>query len=487
MRRKRRENLAMFLEFVIPLLGIGEPLRRDRYLLALCFALEQLALGHRRRQIVALPPRHLKSIMAVVLSAWMLGRDPTTKILAVCYGAELGEKQTRLFRKIIESPRFAQLFPRFEIKRNSMEELETSMGGFRKSVTPGGAATGFGADLIIIDDLLKAGEAYSDVQREAANSFFDTTLYQRLNNKVKGSVLVIAQRLHEFDIIGHLQTKCEWDEFICPAIAVEDQSFPSYYGATWTRKTGDLLSSLYTHDDLREIRRMSGEWIWSTQHQQNPVPPGGYCVERHWFKEYDEVCDRDQYEYVIQSYDTATSNDPKACFSVCLTFGYVDNCWWLLDVYRRQVNLPDLRDAALRLYRRWQPDRVLIEDASSGRQLFQLLHDRLDIGRDVLRACRPFGSKEERLSLEAHKIEQGLIALPVSAPWLARFEAEVLGFPHTGYNDQVDALTQFLRWVDGRSGRAMLNIDPVTGRRKAGTRPTGSLHRRRQRLMRHAA
>ena len=103
--------------------------------------------------------------------------------------------------------------------------------------------------------------------------------------------------------------------------------------------------------------------------------------------------------------------------------------------------------------------------------------------REVLRACRPFGSKEERLALEAHKIEQGLIALPTSGSWLAGFEAEMLGFPHTRYNDQVDALCQFLRWVDGKGGRSMLNTDPWTGRRKPGTRPKGSFSRQSMPLM----
>lgn len=462
-----RTNFLAFFQAAFPILCPGDVYRPEPYLEALCFALEQVARGKRQRQLISLPPRHSKSIAAVALTAWLMGRKPSSKVISVSYGGELAEAQSILFRRLIASPLFRRLFPSFVVARNRADLVETTMGGSRRSTTPNGATTGFGADYIIVDDLLKAGDTYSETLREAANNFFDQTLFSRFNNKQKGAIIGIGQRLHERDIVGHLRTKCDWHELILPAIAEERESFEGYYGQQFTRRPGDVLSSIEPQEVLDDIRRMIGNWAFSAQYLQNPLPPDGARVKWNWFPVYDYPAPREAFSRVVQSWDTATSDEPHSAFSVCLTFGWHEGKWCLLDIYRRKVNFPDLKRAALRLEQDWRPDKILIEDASSGRQLIQELSEKLGVGRSLLTVMPPDRSKEERLDLASAKIEDGLIAVPEEAPWLKEFERELLGFPNAQYKDQVDALTQFVRWTSFRQGRELVRPN---GRARAAPR-----------------
>ncbi|WP_235538688.1 phage terminase large subunit [Sphingomonas sp. Root710] len=409
------------------------------------------------------------------MTAWMLGRDPSKKIISVSYGGELAAAQTRNFQKLIEHHAFARMFPRFAIRRKLGELFETTQGGFRRSTTPNGATTGFGADIIIIDDLLKAGDVYSEALREGANTFFDQVLFSRFNNKKTGAIIAIGQRLHERDIIGHLQTKCAWDELIMPAIADERQTFETYYGRTFVREPGDTLSSAETIEVLQEIRLMIGISAFEAQYQQNPISPEGARVRWEDLPRFDLPCDREIFSRVVLSFDTATSEDPNSDFSVCLVLGFCEGQWYLLDIWRRQVRFGDLRAAALRLYDQWQPDKILIEDASSGRQLIQELCDILRVGRSKIIRIPPDMGKEERLDLASARLEDGLVAIPEEAPWLPTFKRELLGFPNAENDDQVDALTQFVRWTAMPRGKALTRKNsrerrlprPLGGRRSS--------------------
>lgn len=361
-----RENLFAFaLIFFQVVAGPNRQFRRARHVEAICFALERAARGETKRLIITVPPRYLKSYtVAIAFVAWMLGKDPGLKFMIASYGADLAEEHARGFRLIADHPDFNRLFPRFVIDRNTADELTLTGGGGRKAISVGGAATGHGADILIIDDLLKAGDARSELLRAKANDFFDITLYSRLNIKAEGVIIVIQQRLHEDDLVGHLLEQGGWTHINMPAIADKDVSYPLYRGRSFVREAGDLLApELEGHTELDEARRRLGETDFNAQYLLDPVPPDGNTVQMEWFGRYHDPLERYEYDCVVQSWDTAYSNDPDAAYSVCLTFGADHGTWDLLDVMRARLNYTELIREAKRLHRHWRPDRVLVEHA----------------------------------------------------------------------------------------------------------------------------
>src|SRR6516165_2812976 len=181
--------------------------------------------GRIRRLIINLPPRHLKSHLAsVAFPAWCLGRNPSAQILCVSYAQELADKLSRDCRRIVLSDWYRKIFPtRLSAQRQAVPEFETTAQGCRIATSVGGVLTGRGADIIIIDDPLKLEEALSEAHRESANEWFDHTLYSRLNDKQQGAIILIMHRLHEDDLVGHVQAQEDWEVVCFPAIAEADE------------------------------------------------------------------------------------------------------------------------------------------------------------------------------------------------------------------------------------------------------------------------
>ena len=177
--------------------------------------------GKIRRLIINLPPRHLKSLMAsIAFPAWCLGHDPSAQFLCVSYAQDLADKLARDCRSIMISPWYQRIFPtRLAPHRQAVQEFLTTRQGYRLATSNGGVLTGRGADIILIDDPLKPEEALSAAQRKAANDWFDHTLYSRLNDKRHGAIVIIMQRLHEDDLVGHVLEQEPWEVVRFPAIA----------------------------------------------------------------------------------------------------------------------------------------------------------------------------------------------------------------------------------------------------------------------------
>jgi hypothetical protein len=152
--------------------------------------------GRIKRLIVCIPPRHLKSLAAsIALPAWWLGQDPAAALINVTYGQELSDKFARDCRTIMMSPWYRALFPaRLVSPRAALQELVTTQGGFRMATSVNGVVTGRGADVILIDDPLKAADALSEARRQSVNEWYDTTLYSCLDDKTKGTIVLIMQR-----------------------------------------------------------------------------------------------------------------------------------------------------------------------------------------------------------------------------------------------------------------------------------------------------
>jgi hypothetical protein len=200
----------LFLRRVFAELNPGVTYLDNFHIHMIIEALEAMRLKDERRLAVAMPPRSLKSILiSVAWVAWLLGHDPGCRIICVSYGQELADKMAHDCRQVLMADWYRRLFPGTVLapRRQALANFETTAGGGRFSTSVGGVITGFGADWIILDDPMKPSEALSNAERQAANDWVQHTLFTRLNDKRDGRILIVMQRLHEDDVIGHLQAR----------------------------------------------------------------------------------------------------------------------------------------------------------------------------------------------------------------------------------------------------------------------------------------
>lgn len=404
--------------------------------------------GTIRRLIITVPPRSLKSICAsVAFPAWVLGRDPSRRIICASYGQELANKLARDTISVMQAPWYERVFPTRLASRAATADFETSQRGGRRATSVGGVLTGLGGDLIIIDDPVKPDEALSDVQRQAANDWFDNTLYSRLNDKRTGAIVLIMQRLHLDDLVGHVLEKEDWEIVNLPAIATDDEcwAYGTLFGQrSYQRQQGEALHPQREPLPVLEtLRSMLGTYAFSAQYQQAPVPIGGGMVKGEWFLTYDVGDLPERFDAVVQSWDTAIKESQLADYSVCTTWGIYNRTCYLLNVYRKRMAYPELKRMVIAHSEQWKPQTILIEDKASGSQLIQELRNEIS----GIKGIKPEGDKVMRMHAQTATIEGGFVRIPREAPWLTDYLYEMTTFPKSKYDDQVDSTAQALRWV----------------------------------------
>jgi len=446
-----RHDLCAFTHRSFVELNPQTPFHSNWHIELIASKLEDVRRGHCRRLIVNVPPRHLKShAISVAFPAWLLGHQPSKQVLSVTYAQDLSEALARNSRNLMTSAFYQALFET-RLAREAISEFTTTEGGYRLSTSVEGVLTGRGGDIIIIDDPLKADDALSDTRRRSVNEWFDNTLRSRLNNSETGAIIIVMQRLHADDLVAHVQENGQWDVLSFPAKAEQDQSysFLTPYGRRQVhRKTGDILQpALFSADSLEAQRRGMTDYNFAAQYQQDPQPPSGIIVKREWLRFYDPNGKPDRFDQVLQSWDTANKDTELANFSVCTTWGIKDRSLYLLDVFRRKMDFPELKRTIVELAKRHQAKIVLIEDMASGTSLLQEL--RADNFPYAQPAPRLEGDKVMRLHAQTAKIDNGFVLFPRDAPWLDTYLRELLSFPNAKNDDQVDSTVFALAWVAG--------------------------------------
>ena len=342
-----RQDFGSFIDKCFYELNGGRPYLRNWHIEALADQLERCRLGENKRLITTQPPRSLKSLIAsIAWPAFILGHDPTKRVIGVSYSSDLAIKLARDFRQIVTSDWYRRIFPRTISTKDTETEFETSCGGGRLAVSIGGTITGRGGDYIIIDDPLKAEEALSKSAREKVNDYFRNTLYSRLNSKVTGVIVLVMQRLHEDDLAGRLLKQGGWVHLNLPAIATRDERIAIGNGRFFDRQEGDVLHpAREPREALEQIERTLGIRHFPAQYQQAPVPETGNLIHSDWLRYYDTPPTRTDTTRVIQSWDTAMKGEQIHDFSVCTTWLTHKGNHYLLDVVRRQCGYPALLEA----------------------------------------------------------------------------------------------------------------------------------------------
>jgi predicted phage terminase large subunit-like protein len=445
-----RSDLAAFSHRSFLELNPHLPFEPNWHVEALAAKLEEVRLGRCRRLIINIPPRHLKShVSSVCFPAWLLGHQSFKQIVSISYGQDLSDKLARDCRALITSPFYQALFAtRLSAERNTVSEFETTEGGGRLSTSVGGVVTGRGGNVIIIDDPMKADDALSDARRQAVNRWYDDSLRSRLNRQEEDAIVIVTQRLHADDLVAHVQRTEHWDILSFSAIAQKDEhhTFATPYGSRIVhRRAGEVLHpALLSPSALDTLRRSMTEYNFAAQYQQEPEPPSGLIVRRKWLKFYSDRDKPERFDCIMQSWDTANKVTELSDYSVCTTWGAKGSYMYLLDVFRRKLEFPELKRTVKELASLWDAAVVLIEDKSSGTQLIQELHAG-GFSR-VQPAPTMDGDKIMRLRAQTAKIEGGFVRFPMEAHWLETYVSELVAFPNSKFDDQVDSTVFALAW-----------------------------------------
>jgi predicted phage terminase large subunit-like protein len=415
----------------------------------MAYELSEVMRGITRRLIITVPPRSLKSICAsVALPAFALGHDPSRRIICVSYSEGLARKHANDCRALMRSDLYRRIFPAARISpaKDTETEVMTTARGSRLATSVGGTLTGRGGNLLIIDDPLKPQDAHSESARESLKQWYSNTLLSRLDHKTEGSIIIVMQRLHPEDLVGHLLEQGAWRHLNLPAIAEEETIVRLGPNRSHRRRVGDLLHpERESQVALDELKASMGSMEFAAQYQQTPVPIGGNLIKWSWFKSYDTPPTPQSGDKIIVSWDTALSSSQLADYSACVVLLARGETIYIVDVLRARLEYPDLKRAVLEQHNRWRHVAsnyaLLIEKKGSGLSLIQDLYreDTYAVAVD------PNGDKIMRMAAQTAPIEAGAVHVPTHAPWLDEFRKEVLSFPFSKHDDQIDALSQALQ------------------------------------------
>lgn len=464
-----RQDLASFIAKCVETVNPGATYLHNWHIDVIADHLNMAYQGHINRLLINIPPRYLKSLcVSVAWPAWILGHTPTSRIIASSYSQPLSTKHSLDCRLVMQSSWYQHLFPEtiLSSEQNEKNKFMTIQRGFRFATSVGGTVTGEGGDFLIVDDPHNPSQASSDVQRTQANQWFDQTFSSRLDNKKKGVIIVVMQRLHHDDLTGHILEKTGkyWEHLSIPAIAETPSSF-FYFNNSSTlqkeiplssqlihqRKTGEILHP--EREGKKEIQRIKlelGTYAFSAQYQQSPIIQEGGMIESSWFKRHKlslEIISQDTNSYIVQSLDSAIKAGSHNDYSVCTTWLIKEEGYYLLDTWYKKVEYPELKHTITQLAEKWHPNALLIEDKASGQSLLQ------DLKRESCIPLIPIHPKQDkisRFSAVTALFEAGKVYFPNRASWLADYEAQLLNFPHTPHDDMVDSTSQALHWMHHR-------------------------------------
>lgn len=444
-----RLDFASFIRRCFRTLHPNSEFLPNWHIYALAYRLEQVRLGKNKRLKISLPPRYLKSfICSVAFPAFVLGHDPTKRMLVLSYSQDLAIKLTNDFRVIINAPWYRMLFPETRVSRikNTEFEVVTTRNGFRLGTSIDGSVTGRGGDFIIIDDPLKPMDAAMDSRRERVNDLYNSTLHTRLDSKKSGAIIVVMQRLHPDDLCGMLQRSSKWTSVCFPAIAKQEERVQIGKYDFHVRLVGDVLQpERESLQELEDTHKQMGSFAFAAQYQQAPMSHHGVIIDPKSIRRYDQLPTRTSSSIVLQSWDTASKEGELHDYSACATVLFHQRKIYVADMLRDRFDYLTLVTRAIAHARTYRPNIILVEESGVG---IALLAEIKKAGLPA-QGVKPQHDKKIRMLLHVPKFHDGTTLLPRQAAWLADFEDEFFGFPHARHDDQVDALSQALTYEPG--------------------------------------
>jgi predicted phage terminase large subunit-like protein len=435
-------------------------------------AFERVARGEVKRLIINMPPRHTKSEFAsYLLPAWFLGKYPQKKVIQTSHTAELAVGFGRKVRNLVDSDAYKSVFPDMGLQSDSKAagRWNTNKGGDYFAIGVGGAVTGKGADILIIDDPHSEQEAaLAEVNPEIYDKTYEWyTSGPRQRLQPGGAIVVVMTRWSKRDLTGRvlksaMQRNDEgWEVIEFPALLPSGRPlWPEF----WSKSELDAL----------KLELPNSKWM--AQYQQQPTSEESAIIKREWWQKW-EKDNPPSCEFVIQSWDTAFLKTQRADYSACTTWGifYKDDATGrqqaniiLLDVLKERMEFPELKATAQQMYKEWEPDSLIVEAKASGAPLVFELRA---MGIPVQEFVPSKGNdKIARLNAVSDIFASGRVWVPETS-WAEELIDEVASFPAGDHDDLVDSMTQALLRFR-RGGFLQLDSDyeddPIEFRRSKG-------------------
>ena len=407
-------------------------------------AFERVAKGELKRLIINMPPRHTKSEFAsYLLPAWFLGKYPDKKIIQTAHTAELAVGFGRKVRNLVNSPDYKAIFPNVSLQSDSKAagRWNTSQGGDYFAIGVGGAVTGKGADLLIIDDPHSEQEGASADINVFNRTYEWYTSGPRQRLQPNGAIVVVMTRWHNKDLTGQVVDASikrggadQWEVIELPAI------MPS---------GNPLWAEFWKMEELQALKAELPNSKWMAQYQQDPTSEEGALVKRDWWQIW-EGRNPPQCEFVIQSWDTAFMKNQRADFSACTTWGvfYLEDDdgmlapnLILLDAYQERLEFPELKKMAMEKYKAYTPDAFIVEAKAAG---MPLIFELRAMGIPVQEYTPSRGNdKISRVNAVSDLFASGVVWCPETR-WAEETVEQFAGFPNMEHDDLVDSTTQAL-------------------------------------------
>jgi len=435
-REKANSNFLDFCKYVWPEMLVGEHHRR------IAKALDRVVSGECKRLMIAMPPRHGKSQMGSYLfPAYLMGKKPDSKLIVGSHTAELAQRFGRMIRNLVEDERYSEIFPEMKLSVDSKAagRWNTAHGGEAFFIGKGGAMTGRGGDVVVLDDILDEQDAVSETAMENTWEWYTSGPRQRL--QPNGAIIVINTRWKTDDLSGRLlrqqgQLKADqWEILEFPAILPSNTPlWPEYWSL----------------DELEKVKMSIGLKKWNAQWQQQPTNDDGAILKREWWRKWKHD-EPPHCEYILQTMDTAYSKKETADFSVIATWGVFQASadsgpnLILLSVQKGRWDFPELKRIARSEYLYWNPDNVLIEAKATGTPLQQELRKMgIPVTMYSPGGRRSGQDKVSRANAVAPLLESGMVWYPEGEEFAQDLVEECAAFPNGSNDDQVDVTVMAL-------------------------------------------
>jgi predicted phage terminase large subunit-like protein len=405
-------------------------------------AFERVAAGTLKRLIINMPPRHTKSEFAsYLLPSWFLGKYPQKKIIQTAHTAELAVGFGRKVRNLVQSEGYGKVFDtKLSSDSKAAGRWNTDKGGDYFAIGVGGAVTGKGADILIIDDPHSEQEA-----RQNNPSVFDGvyewyTSGPRQRLQPGGAIIIVMTRWSKRDLTGQIIKNSEkggvddWEVIEFPAI------LPS---------GTPLWPGFWSKIELEALKAELPAAKWEAQYQQNPTGNESAIIKRDmwriWDSETPPSC-----EFIIQSWDTAFEKNNRADFSACTTWGVfqhpdeqgnMKSNIIVLDSFKQRMEFPELKQKAMEMWKEWNPDTLIIEKKAAGAPL---IYELRAMGIPLQEYTPSKGNdKIARVNAISDLFASGVVWCPETR-WADELMEELAAFPNGDNDDLVDSTSQAL-------------------------------------------
>lgn len=450
-----RHDFRSYLRKAFYVLHGPEALDDNWHLDAIAWALRNVGPNDVLRQMILMPPRSMKSlIVSVFWVSWLLGRDPRLKVMVVSHSIDLAKDLHKTFRDLISYPEIQEIFPglKSSLSTDNDEEVRTKQGGKRLALSTHGNVTGRGADLIIIDDPLDAKHATNELERSRVSDWISGTLWTRMNEPARTPVVLVMQRLHMDDPVARLRMLGKWETLTLPAVFKSDAAIQLDKDEFQKVKAGELLhASRYTHAVLSERSQAMGKAAYSAQYLQSPIPEGGGMIDVSQFSRFRGVPPASDAN--ILSVDSATGGD-SGSYTAMIEASVYQGKLYVTGVERKRIDIPTQVERIISVQEKSDIDHIVVEAAHAGIAVIQELRKHYQFRSqfahrpNFIEGIKPKQSKEVRMESMLKYVRTGKVLLPESAPWLEAFEHELSAFPNGKHDDQVDALSQLIKFYE---------------------------------------